>query len=67
MHRGAAAILQEKNACLLAGHGAVAIGATMPEAYINVVYVEDIAKIYHFAKCIGEPMEIKLLNTKPIS
>jgi L-fuculose-phosphate aldolase/L-ribulose-5-phosphate 4-epimerase len=38
----------------------VAIGATMPETYINVVYVEDIAKIYHLAKCIGEPMEIKL-------
>ena len=57
---GAAAILQEKNACLMASHGAVAIGATMREAYINAVYVEDIAKIYHLAKCIGEPIEIKI-------
>lgn len=56
---GAAAILQEKNACLLAGHGAVAIGANMREAYIHSVYVEDIAKIYHLAKCVGEPVELE--------
>ena len=49
----------KKNACLMANHGVVAIGGTLPEAYTNSVYVEDAAKIYHLALCSGHPVVIK--------
>ena len=52
-------ILERKNACLMANHGVVAIGGTLPEAYTNSVYVEDAAKIYHLALCSGHPVVIK--------
>lgn len=51
-------ILARKNACLMANHGVVAVGATIEEAYINSVYVEDTAKIYHMALCTGCPVRI---------
>lgn len=51
-------ILERKNACLMANHGVVAVGATMEEAYINSVYVEDTAKIYHMALSAGQPVVI---------
>lgn len=51
-------ILERKNACLMANHGVVAVGADMAEAYINSVYVEDTAKIYHMALCTGQPVVI---------
>lgn len=51
-------ILKRKNACLMANHGVVAVGATMEEAYINSVYVEDTAKIYHMALITGQPAVI---------
>ena len=51
-------ILARKNACLMANHGVVAVGATIEEAYINSVYVEDTAKIYHMALCTGRPVRI---------
>ena len=44
---------------LMANHGVVAIGGTLPEAYTNSVYVEDAAKIYHLALCSGHPVVIK--------
>ncbi len=51
-------ILERKNACLMANHGVVAVGATMEAAYINSVYVEDTAKIYHMALAAGRPVGI---------
>lgn len=51
-------ILACKNACLMANHGVVAVGATIEEAYINSVYVEDTAKIYHMALCTGRPVRL---------
>lgn len=51
-------ILERKNACLMANHGVVAVGGTMEEAYINSVYVEDTAKIYHMALSAGQPVVI---------
>lgn len=51
-------ILERKNACLLANHGVVAVGATMAQAYINSIYVEDTAKIYHMALSAGTPVVI---------
>lgn len=51
-------ILKRKNACLMANHGVVAVGETIAQAYINSVYTEDAAKIYHMALSIGEPVVI---------
>lgn len=45
----------KRNACLLANHGVVAFGTSLPQAYIRAVYVEDAAKIYHMARQVGEP------------
>lgn len=47
-------ILERKNACLMANHGVVAVGRTLEEAYINSVYTEDTAKIYHMALASGQ-------------
>ena len=51
-------ILKRKNACLMANHGAVAVGSDIDKAYINSVYVEDVAKIYHMALTVGTPKVI---------
>lgn len=51
-------ILKRKNACLMANHGVVAVGTTIEEAYINSVYAEDTAKIYHMALITGQPAVI---------
>lgn len=51
-------ILERKNACLMANHGVVAVGDTLEQAYINSVYAEDTAKIYHMAKLNGQPVVI---------
>lgn len=47
-------ILERKNACLMANHGVVAVGRTLDEAYMNSVYAEDTAKIYHMALASGQ-------------
>lgn len=49
-------ILARKNACLMANHGVVAVGDTLGQAYINSIYVEDAAKIYHMALTVGTPV-----------
>lgn len=45
----------KRNACLLTNHGVVTYGASLSQAYIRAVYVEDAAKIYHMARQVGEP------------
>lgn len=52
-------ILERKNACLMANHGVVAVGENIEQAYINSIYVEDTAKIYHMALSVGTPFEIQ--------
>ena len=52
-------ILKRKNACLMANHGVVAVGSDIDKAYINSVYVEDTAKIYHMALSVGTPKVIE--------
>ena len=52
-------ILMRKNACLLANHGAVTVGKSIAEAYVNSVYLEDSAKIYHMACAVGTPIVIE--------
>lgn len=51
-------ILERKNACLMANHGVVAVGENLDQAYINSVYAEDTAKIYHMALSCGRPVVI---------
>jgi len=47
--------LQDRAACLMQNHGAIAVGQDLPQAYIRAEYVEDAAKIYHMARTIGTP------------
>lgn len=49
----AVAALEERNACLLESHGVLAVGPNLPRAHTCAIYTEDVAKIYHFAKCHG--------------
>ncbi len=49
-----AATLARRNACLMANHGAVAVGASLEEAHLRAVYVEDAAKIYSLALAAGK-------------
>ena len=42
----------------MANHGVVAVGETMEAAYVNSVYVEDTARIYHMALQSGNPVVI---------
>ena len=53
--------LAGKGGCLLANHGVLAVGRDMPEAYIRAEYIEDAARVYCIAKCIGEPVMLSEL------
>jgi len=50
---GAAEAMKERNGCLLANHGVIAVGKDLDEAHIRAVYIEDAAKICALAKGIG--------------
>ncbi len=52
----ALAALEGRRACLLANHGAVAIGATVEEAVELAERVESLARLYWQALQIGEPV-----------
>lgn len=47
--------LKNRNSCLMANHGVLAIGENLEQAYIRAVYVEDAATIYHYARQLGNP------------
>ena len=49
------AALKDRNGCLMANHGALAVGATLAEAYTRAVYIEDAAKAYALALAAGRP------------
>ncbi len=51
--------LSERNACLLANHGMIALGADLGAAYALTEYVEDLAQQYHLALQLGD---VKLLD-----
>ncbi len=48
----------DKGACLMANHGAVAVGENLKKAYIRAAYTEDAAKICLLAMSAGDPVEI---------
>ena len=56
----AARDIGDRGGCLLANHGVVAVGSDMDTAYVRASYVEDAAKIYHMARCVGKPVEIPM-------
>ena len=45
-----------KNGCLMANHGVVTVGASLPQAHIRATYVEDAATIYSHALRNGFPV-----------
>lgn len=51
----ALAALDGRNACLLAQHGAIAVGATLEKALALAVEVESLSRMYWQALQIGEP------------
>ena len=42
-------VLDRKFGCLLSNHGVLTIGKTVDESHIRAEYVEDAAKIFHYA------------------
>lgn len=52
--------LRDRYACLLGSHGVLTVGDTLDQALIRAEYVEDAAKIYHYALQIGTP---RVLNS----
>jgi L-fuculose-phosphate aldolase len=51
----ALAALEGRRACLLAHHGMIAVGTSLPAALTLAVEVETLAEIYWRALSIGEP------------
>lgn len=56
----AARDIKDRGGCLLANHGVVAVADNLDLAYVRATYIEDAAKIYHMARCIGKPVEIPM-------
>lgn len=47
--------IKDSKVCLLANHGAIAIGECISEAYDNAVLLEELAKIYLISISAGKP------------
>lgn len=58
--------LKKANVCLLEKHGVLTVGSTLEEAYLNMEYVEDVARIYFYSLMIGgkEPSVIPIEDLK---
>lgn len=54
--RNAVAALQDRQACLLANHGLVALGATLRAAFDLAREMEELAKQYLLSRLAGEPV-----------
>lgn len=51
-------VLTNRNSCLLMNHGVLVIGTNLDQAYVRAQYVEDAARIYHYAREVGKPIEL---------
>lgn len=47
------ALVDGKNACLMANHGVLAVGGSLEQTYTRAIYVEDAAKIYSLSLNAG--------------
>ena len=50
-----------RGGCLLNNHGVLAVGRDLNEARTRAQYIEDSARIYHYALQVGEPVALKRL------
>ncbi len=55
----AARDIGDKGGLLMENHGAVAVAGTLERAYLRATCIEDSAKIYHLARCVGKPVTIE--------
>lgn len=53
--------LHERGGCTLANHGVLAIGSDLSQAYLRAEYIEDLAKIYSYARQLGQPITLQQL------
>lgn len=51
-------VLGTKNAAIVANHGCVAVGKSIPEALENAILLENAAKIYVISKIFGSPIPL---------
>ena len=56
--------LKDRQACLLANHGAVCVGKDMKECFKVAAVLETTAEIYQKALSVGKPYEIEEENVK---
>lgn len=67
--KNAFAAMEGRNAALLANHGLLAVGSSLPAAFNIAEQIEFCAEIYYRTKCIGEPIvlpsaEMELMKEK---
>ena len=53
--------LKDRGGCTLANHGVLAVGKDLAQAYLRAEYIEDVARIYTYAKSIGTPVTLDTL------
>ena len=53
--------LKDRGGCTLANHGVLAVGKDLAQAYLRAEYIEDVAKIYTYARSIGTPVALDTL------
>ena len=47
--------IKDSKVCLLANHGAIAVGESISEAYENAVLLEELSKMYLISISVGKP------------
>lgn len=62
--RNAVIALADRRACLLANHGMIALGVSLPQAFHLAVQVEELARQYHLSCQLGGPV---LLDDKEMA
>lgn len=53
-----AALGDDHDACLLANHGVLAVGDSLPDAFEVALAVEFCARVHYQAEAVGEPVEL---------
>jgi len=54
------------NACLLANHGLVTVGANLGAAFSTAEEIELVSRLYYQAKCIGDPVILSDAEMKEV-
>jgi len=65
MARDVTAALKKANAMVIRNHGLFAIGASLSETVVRAVVAEDAARLYCYARSIGEPKLLPADVKKP--